>query len=112
MKTQNGEEEVRKKKGKGFENGGGGGEKENGKMEREGRANQDWDGFKISMVENVLAASVPASKSVSIERKQPWKNGPDTKGHGECVNVPLSRILKRATYPRFSWHDFSRYSDQ
>lgn len=48
MKTQNGGEEVRKKKGKGFENGGGGREKENGKMEREGRANQDWDGFKIS----------------------------------------------------------------
>lgn len=69
-------------------------------------ANQDRVGFKISMVENVLAASVPPS-NVGVEGKQPHgffpQKWPRHKGIRRMrEHVPLSRILKRATYPRFS----------
>lgn len=113
LQTQNeNREQVRKKRGKGFKNGGRGGEKENGKkMGREERANH-WDGFKISMVENVSAASVPSS----IEGRWDREKTAVEKWHrhkGTCVNGAIVSNSKAGHVSAiFVRRDFSRYSDQ
>lgn len=111
LQTQNDREQVRKKKEKGFKNGGRGGEKENGKkMGREERANH-WDGFKISMVENVSAASVPSSIEGRWDREktavEKWPR------QRECVNGAIVSNSKAGHVSAiFVRRDFSRYSDQ